>query len=227
MSSCTWSLSFFFSFSPFCLLWRCLSFRSRQWAGVTIERMAASLYIQREGQRGWAGKTAGKPSRQDKRKSTWASCSVSVSLILCFLTVFSFIIPAALAVSAKSDSSAWIQFSADAAFSQMERLKRRFPMLEPAFLADVLTTRQEGESRPYRRIEIEMQGYVCVCPCCQSEVDTFRIIRGHRWPKNPACWGQPTWKCCRGHFPKISHRPSESQLGVLYTSSLYTGQITS
>ena len=52
----------------------------------------------------------------------------------------------------------------------MERLKRRFPMLEPAFLADVLTTRQEGESRPYRRIEIEMQGYVCVCPCCQSEV---------------------------------------------------------
>ena len=43
-------------------------------------------------------------------------------------------------------------------------------MLEPAFLADVLTTSQEGESRPYRRIEIEMQGYVCVCPCCQSEV---------------------------------------------------------
>ena len=43
-------------------------------------------------------------------------------------------------------------------------------MLEPAFLADVLTTRQEGESRPYRRIEIEMQGYVCVCPRCQSEV---------------------------------------------------------
>lgn len=116
------------------------------------------------------GRQDSRQARQDKRKSTWASCSVSVSLILCFLIAFSFIIPAALAVSAKSDSSAWIQFSADAAFSRMERLKRRFPMLEPAFLADVLTTSQEGESRPYRRIEIEMQGYVCVCPCCQSEV---------------------------------------------------------
>ena len=155
------------------------------------------------------GRQDSRQARQDKRKSSWASCSVSVSLVLCFLTAFSFIIPAALAVSAKSDSSAWIQFSADAAFSRMERLKRRFPMLEPEFLADVLTTSQEGESRPYRRIEIEMQGYVCV-PVL-SVWGTFRIIRGHRWPKTPACWGQPTWKCwCRGHFPKISHCPSES-----------------
>ena len=45
----------------------------------------------------------------------------------------------------------------------MERLKRRFPMLEPAFLADVLTTRQEGESRPYRRINIELDARICVC----------------------------------------------------------------
>ena len=116
------------------------------------------------------GRQDSRQARQDKRKSSWASCSLSVSLILCFPIAFSFIIPAALALSAKSDFSSWIQFSADAAFSRMERLKRRFPMLEPAFLADVLTTSQEGESRPYKRIEIEMQGYVCVCPCCQSEV---------------------------------------------------------
>ena len=109
------------------------------------------------------GRQDSRQARQDKRKSTWPSCSVSVSLILCFLIAFSFIIPAALAVSAKSDSSAWIQFSADAAFSQMERLKRRFRMLEPAFLADVLTTSQEGESRARTGESRSRCKDMCVC----------------------------------------------------------------
>ena len=151
---------------PFCLMWRGLSRRSRQWAGVTMASWQPSFIYGNSGRPG--RKRQNRPHTGER--PPWSSCSV-LKQPLCSLLISSIIPPHA--ASAKSEASAWGQLRLIWHFRSWKGRGGGLERLEAAYLPHVLTARQECKSGQYGRIRPQD---VRVCGSVLSVWGTFRVI---------------------------------------------------